>query len=185
MSRIEPPQPSSPSAVPSSRRLRKRRSSWQRRLRYFYHRVIRMRESPEVLARGLAAGVFSGWFPWFGLQIVIAVALAALFRGNKLIAAAATWISNTFTSIPIFALNFQVGQWLLNSGHESYDFTDLTSWHKIGELGSDFLVTLFLGSLVMGTIFGIASYFLGLWLVRRARDRRLARRKRMLRSIKL
>ena len=56
--------------------------SLRRYLRYFYYRFIRLRSSPEAIARGLAAGVFAGCFPLFGLQTIIGVALAATVRGS-------------------------------------------------------------------------------------------------------
>lgn len=150
---------------------------WQRKLRYFYHRFVRLQGTPEVLARGLAIGIFSGWFPWFGLQIIIAIALASLLRGNKIVAAAATWVSNPLTYVPIFAFNFQVGQWLLGSGRETFGFAGLTSWKGVMTLGSDFVFTLFFGCFVVGIILAIASYFLGLSVVRQVRHQRLLRRK--------
>ena len=60
--------------------------------------------SPGHRARGLAAGVFTGCLPFFGLQIVLGVALAATIRGNRILAAAGTWISNPLTTLPILSL---------------------------------------------------------------------------------
>lgn len=175
----------SSSLEPSSRSQQRRRQkrSWQRRLRYVYHRFVRMEGSPEALARGLAAGVFSGWFPWMGLQMVIAVFLAAIVRGNKIIAATATWVSNPFTYIPIFGFNYQVGRWLLGAKAEPFDLSALTTWHGITTLGSNILVELFLGSFVIGLICAQVSYVVGLQVVRSARQQRLAKRRSM-RSVK-
>jgi len=89
------------------------RSRWRRMVRYLALRVMRMQATPRAIARGIAAGAFSGLFPFFGLQIIIAVALCVPLRGNKIAAAAATWISNPFTYVPIYLFNLQVGQWIL------------------------------------------------------------------------
>lgn len=141
----------------------------QRQLRYFYLRFLRLRGSPETIARGLAAGVFAGWFPLFGLQIILGIALATLVRGNKLVAAAGTWISNPFTYIPIYLFNFRVGQWLMRSRDWQFSRDSLLSLQKIRELGDEFIMVLFTGCLVMGLSSAIVSYLLGLWLAYRFR----------------
>ena len=67
-------------------------------------------------ARGLAAGVFCGCFPFFGLQIVLSVGVATAVRGNHLLAAAGTLVSNPLTYVPLYWFNFLVGSRLLGPG---------------------------------------------------------------------
>ncbi len=130
-----------------------------------------MRESPECIARGLALGVFAGFFPLLGLQTLVGLGLATVFRGHKLTAVLGTWASNPFTYVPIFALNFKVGRWLLNCQE---DFV-LDSVDSIGELtaeGIQLVGPLLLGCAVMGLIAGAIAYFLGVSLIKRWRSRR-------------
>jgi uncharacterized protein (DUF2062 family) len=148
-----------------------RKRTWHRQFRYFYYRLLRIQGSPETIARGLAVGVFAGCFPWFGLQTLIAIALAFAVRGNKVVAAAATWISNPFTYVPIFAFNYQVGRFVLRTNGETLEMSDLTTLEGIKELGSDIASPLFFGSLVTGLIAGTIAYIAGRWLVGRARRR--------------
>jgi hypothetical protein len=157
-------------AKSNSSRHRKQRGfkqSFKRRLRYFYWRLVRLRGRPEVLARGLACGVFAGLFPFFGSQTLLGVLLAIIFRGNKILAVVGPWISNPFTSVPIYAFNFHVGKWLLND-HSSTQIS-LQSWQDVKELGLEIIWPLFLGCVVVGLVCAICSYFLGLWLIRRVR----------------
>ena len=65
--------------------------------------------SPFFNAKGLAIGVFSGCFPFFGFQTLIGVFFAKLARGNIVLAAIGTWISNPFTYIPLYYFNYKVG----------------------------------------------------------------------------
>ena len=65
--------------------------------------------TPGQRARGLAAGVFCGCYPFFGLQMVLSVGLAKLMRGNQLLAAAGTLVSNPFTYLPLYWFNYLVG----------------------------------------------------------------------------
>lgn len=44
---------------------------WRQGGKYFYRRFIHRQGKPEYLARGLAVGVFTGWFPFFGLQMIL------------------------------------------------------------------------------------------------------------------
>ncbi len=142
---------------------------WRRLLQYYYRRFLTLNDTPEAIARGLACGVFTGLFPVFGLQIVFGIALATVFRGNKIAAALGTWISNPLTSIPIFFCNFQVGAWLLGEGIKTLSFEDLKDFETLLQLKEEILVALLLGSAVMGLICSICSYFIGLESIRRFR----------------
>jgi uncharacterized protein (DUF2062 family) len=144
-------------------------------LRYWYLRLVRLQGHPREIARGIAVGVFSGCFPWFGLQIAIAILLAIVIRGNKIAAAAATWISNPFTDVPIFIFNYKVGEWLMSffSGREVEADND---WHfksaqEMIDLGFDVFLTTMFGSLWVGLIGSFLSYFLSLALLKRYRLR--------------
>jgi len=155
------------------------RLNWHRRWRYYYWRFLRLRGTPESIARGLAAGVFTGLFPAFGLQIIAGVTLATLVRGNKIMAAAGTWISNPITDLPLYALNFQVGRWVLGS-ERTFNPQSLKSFEHLVQFGTEFAVELLVGSLVMGSVCAVCSYFLTVRAIRRGRARR-----RYLRTIDL
>lgn len=163
--------------------MRKRsRPQWRRQLRYVYLRFLRLQGSPEQLARGMASGIFSGCFPLFGFQAIIGIGVATVLRGNRLLAAAATWISNPFTYVPIFAFNYQVGHWLLGGG-ATQTFQDLDTLRSWMDLGTEVSVRLMLGSTVVGTVAGVVSYFIGLPLIKRVRSRRLARQQQKLQNL--
>ena len=178
-----------PTAVPRGRhRLRSPKLNWQRQCRYYYLRCIRQRGSAKAIARGLAAGVFAGLFPLFGLQTIIGVALAALFKGNKLMAAAGTWVSNPLTYVPIYFFNFRVGQRLLSTLGITAELPDLealqsiltlSGWQSFKELlalGGIVSSTLFLGCFIVGLGGSVVAYWGGLWLIRTLRHRKYRRR---------
>ena len=143
---------------------------WRRRARYIYLKFIRLRGHPKELARGLAAGVFAGMFPLFGLQTLIGVAIAFRIKGNALMAAGGTWISNPLTYVPIYAFNYKVGSWILRRS-DAQPFTDVESIKSWVETGTDVMVNLMLGSFVMGLIFGAVAYVVGLPLIQRTQSR--------------
>lgn len=156
--------------------LRLRQNSFSRLIRLAYLRLIRLQDKPEVVAKGLAVGVFTGCFPFFGMQSLLALLLATVVRGSKVAALAATWISNPFTCVPLYIFNYKIGKLLL--GTENTDLPPLTleSFTAFKELGSTFAVTLLTGSFVVGLILGVISYFYGLAILERLHTRTIRRR---------
>ena len=110
--------------------------------------------SPVERAKGIALGVFSGCFPFFGFQTLIGIALARLCKGNLLLAAVATWISNPVTYIPIFWLNYKVGEYFLGVGRRLDHIKQLSSEDLLSQ-GWVFSSRILLGSSVVGLILGI------------------------------
>ncbi|PZD73957.1 hypothetical protein C1752_01791 [Acaryochloris thomasi RCC1774] len=152
--------------------------TFRRRWRYYYFRLVRLRGTPEAIARGLAVGAFAGMFPVMGFQIIFGVLLAILVRGNKIVAAAATWISNPLTYFPLFAFNFQIGQWLLRTDHLSFaQLENIRDLRQLLHLSGGFLATLFGGCLLMGTLAAVLSYVGGRWIIARLRRRHKKRRR--------
>ena len=123
------------------------------KLRWLWHQD----GSPGHRARGLAAGVFTGCLPFFGLQIVLGVALAAAIRGNRILAAAGTWISNPLTTLPICWLNYQLGVLLIGPGPAWPGQADL-NLERLGDLGWAFTSRLLLGSVVEASRTAPVSY---------------------------
>ncbi len=166
----------------TSSRLQSKRKlpRWLKFFRYWYIRLLRLQGHPQEIARGLTVGVFSGFFPILGLQMIFAVILAVIFRGNKLAAAAATWISNPFTSVPIYAFNYTIGELLLGwdeSPVDQHNFQiNLQSWSSFIELGTSSLIKLFVGCFTVGLIAACFTYFFSLRFIKNWRDSRQFRR---------
>jgi len=145
-----------------------RRGRLGRRLLELRRWLRRQQGSPGYRARGLAAGVFTGCLPFFGLQIVLGVALAGVMRGHPLLAAAGTWISNPLTSLPLYWWNLQLGIVLLGPIDAVPELRQLASL-TLTELGWAFGSRLLIGSLLMGVISACLSGLLcWWWLERRA-----------------
>lgn len=142
-----------------------------RELRDSLQWLRRQQGSPGYQARGLAVGVFTGCLPFFGLQIVLGVALAGVMRGHPLLAAAGTWISNPITSLPLYWLNLQVGILLLGPAESLPEWDQLASL-QLAELGWSFGVRLLLGSVLMGLVMAPPSGWLCWWWLQRRRLRR-------------
>lgn len=161
---------------PYQSRFQSTRRSWLRRIRYFYYRFIRLRSTPEELARGLASGIFAGCFPLFGFQTLIGIAIAAILRGNKIAAAAGTWVSNPLTYVPIYAFNLWIGQFITGIDLDDVLDADLQSWSTIKTMGADILLTLMIGSAIVGLVASVIGYVCSVRLTRNFQHRRRHRR---------
>ena len=112
--------------------------------------------SPFFNAKGLAIGVFSGCFPFFGLQTLIGVFFAKIAKGNIVLAAIGTLISNPFTYIPLYYFNYKVGSIFLNTSSENTiekSFVIYDLWKQ----GSIFSLRLLLGSSCVGLLLGFIA----------------------------
>ena len=126
--------------------------------------------TPGQRARGLAAGVFCGCYPFFGLQIFLSVGVAAVVRGNHLLAAAGTLVSNPLTYLPLYWFNYLVGCLLLGPGQGGINLSELNR-SSLWAQGWEFSQRILLGSTVVGMVLAIASGWMAyrLFLQREAR----------------
>lgn len=91
------------------------RGGWSRAAQYVRHRLHRLPDTPEKIARGIFAGVFTTFTPFYGLHFLTAAIIAFVMRGNILAALLATFFGNPLTYVPIGVISLQTGHWLLGS----------------------------------------------------------------------
>ncbi|MEO1779199.1 MAG: DUF2062 domain-containing protein [Pseudomonadota bacterium] len=89
------------------------RGGWARAFHYVRHRLRRLPDSPERIARGIWAGVFTTFTPFYGVHFVVAGILAVIMRGNIFAALLSTFFGNPLTYIPIIATSMFTGYWML------------------------------------------------------------------------
>lgn len=158
--------------------------SWKnikRASKYWYWRVVRQSGTPESAAMGMAIGMFIGFIVPVGGQIILAVALAYLFKANKFLAILGTCNSNNFTIPVLYPLQCYVGGIVLGnpvSMHvikgEITTFINNPSWQVLLELGEHILVPFFIGGAIFGIAAGLLSYYITLGLVTQYRKRKYA-----------
>ena len=111
--------------------------------------------SPIFNAKGLAIGVFSGCFPFFGFQTLIGVFFAKIAKGNIVLAAIGTWISNPFTYIPLYYFNYKVGSIILNNPTNIIEKNLVIN--ELWKQGRIFSLRLLLGSCCVGLLLAFIS----------------------------
>ena len=133
-----------------------------KRIRKFISWLWNQEGSPSQRALGFGVGIFSGCFPFFGLQTLIGVFLAKILKGNSILAAVGTWISNPFTYVPLYLFNYRVGSILLNTNKKIVDYSHITTnqlWSQGWYLSSRLITGSICVGLVTGIIGGFCLYF--------------------------
>ena len=143
----------------------------QRRLQGGLQWLWQQEGTPGQRARGLAAGIFCGCFPIFGLQTLVGVAMASVVRGNHLLAAAGTWISNPFTYVPLYWFNYRIGSLLLGPGRQWPGF-DALQRDDVSQMGWSVISRLMLGSSITGAVCAALGWWLSLNWLRQQQHRR-------------
>ena len=154
--------------------------------RFIVHHVLHADDTPHAIALGAAIAMFIAFLPMIGLQMIISVALAALFRANKAVCIPIVWITNPFTAIPIFYPCFVLGRWVLASP-DAPDSREVlnrlaNSGSKAGLLQLRFWEDLFfnllglgtelwVGSAIVAAVLAILSYPFARWAVVAYRER--------------
>ena len=160
-------------------------------------RLAQQKATPHQVALGGALGVLIAFTPTFGVQMVLAIALAPLFRCSRLSALVMCYITNPFTLVPLYTFAYRVGAWLTGQaplrGHMRLlkDAVQSGSWtHAMGEVfrcGWRLVGPLWVGGIAVGLVGAAITYpvlvrlVVGHRLVReqRKRKRELRRLERM------
>ncbi len=120
--------------------------------------VVNIRDTPEANARGLAIGFFFGVSLLWGLQIVLALLVSHLLKGNKVLAAAMTAVSNPLTNLPLYGVCYFIGHLLVGGPDQFPGLMQLASLDGIVALGPRFLAAMFVGTTLVGAVGSVVVY---------------------------
>ena len=133
-----------------------------KKIRKFISWLWTQEGSPFQRSLGFGVGIFSGCFPFFGLQTLMGVFLAKMFKGNSILAALGTWISNPITYVPLYFFNYRIGSLLLNTKSDIVDVGHITTnelWSQGWYLSSRLLIGSTFVGFVTGLIGALCLYF--------------------------
>ena len=128
------------------------------RIRKFIFWLWKQEGSPSQRALGFGVGIFSGCFPFFGLQTLMGVFLAKILKGNTIFAAVGTWISNPFTYVPLYYFNYRIGSLILNKNKDIVDISHITT-NELWTQGMYLSTRLIIGSICVGFVAGFIGGF--------------------------
>jgi len=89
------------------------RGGWGRAASYIAHRLRRLPDTPHKIARGIGAGVFVSFTPFFGFHFLLAALVNLVLRGNMLAALMATFFGNPLTFPLIATVSLELGNLML------------------------------------------------------------------------
>lgn len=185
------------------------RGGWSRAAQYVRHRLHRLPDSPEKIARGIFAGVFTTFTPFYGLHFIFALILASILRGNVIAALLATFFGNPLTYVPIGVVSMKMGYFILGERGQSDDhiarslggkfmdagdalknnfltlFNGQTSdWHSLRIFFNEVFFPYLVGGIIPGLIAGGTCYLLSAPLIRAYQQRRSGAIKAKLAALK-
>jgi uncharacterized protein (DUF2062 family) len=147
---------------------------FNRRFRYIYLRLIRLRGHPHELALGMAFGIFTGMMPIIPFHTIVAVSLSLVFKASKITAAAGVWICNPVTIYLVYKYCYRIGSFILGFDENTKIVGPAVEALNHGELldvvaeilsaGGMVAAAFLLGGIVLGIIFAPPSYFIFFYL---------------------
>lgn len=171
------------------------RGGWARAARYVQHRLHRLPDTPEKIARGVFAGVFTTFTPFYGLHFIVAAVIAWVVRGNVLAALLGTFFGNPLTYLPIGIASLRTGYWLLGiDRHEPHHKSLLdrfgraaedlysnalawvqgnpTDWTALNAFYHTVFYPYMIGGILPGIITALVAYYLTVPVIRAYQKRR-------------
>lgn len=172
------------------------RGGWRRASQYVMLRLRRLPDPAHKISRGIAAGVFTSFTPFFGFHFMFAAAIAWALRGNILASLLATFFGNPLTFPLIAAISMEIGSFLLGTPpvplnrvgqafSEAFqeiwhNFTavftgGVTHWDRLGQFFEVIFLPYLVGGIIPGVVAGLAAYYLSYPIIvtyQKARERR-------------
>ena len=159
------------------------RGGWTRAFHYVKHRVRRLPDRPDRIARGVGAGVFVSFTPLFGLHFIVAALIAKTARGNILASLLGTFFGNPITFPFIAFSSMKLGHLILGTQFDESQhatlfgkfvgagedlkhnffaiFTEATTrWGNLYNFFNEVFLPYLVGGLVPGLVAGVLSYYL-------------------------
>jgi uncharacterized protein len=164
------------------------RGGWARAATYVTHRLRRLPDDPHRIARGVFAGVFASFTPFFGFHWILAGLIAWASRGNILAALLATFAGNPLTTPLVAWGSVELGHWMLgdpvgmplreifgafsHAGAELWaNFkaifsADVTHWYRLGHFFRSIFLPYMVGGIIPGLVVSLVFYYASIPVVR-------------------
>lgn len=152
-------------------------------LRDLISKLLHIEDTPERTALAFSIGIFLGFSPFVGFHTLAGVAVAFLFRLNRVALLLGVWTNTPWWIIPYYTFATWLGTWVLKFQ------IDETTFKRLFQLGMDqgfissgfwkqaishwgILPSFGVGSLILAAVFALVAYPLALRWIRFYRLRR-------------
>lgn len=136
------------------------------KLKIQFKKILSLDAHPGHIATGFAVGVFIGFTPFFGFHTPLAIALAFIFRLNKLTCITGVWVNTPLTIVPVLAASYKLGETIMGNKPAAFHITTI-EWSSIKQ----YAASIILGSSIIGFFAALAAYALCYWLVIKLRKK--------------
>lgn len=148
-------------------------------LRWFKLKFVQLqreKNGASIAARGFAIGLAIEMFtlPTFGLAFLLIFPLVYIMRAS-LVGALIGFVLGKVIYMPMLLINQAVGKWALSSDIRHYILTHLPPYLATP---LRFSLELIIGGMMVGAVLGIISYFLVLFMLKFAANKRKEKRQR-------
>jgi len=128
--------------------------------------IMKLQDSPHKLALAFALGIFVAFTPTIGFHMITCLALAWVFRLSKLVIITASFVNNPWTIVPLYGFCTWLGIKITGSHSIAPDI----AWNDLNISNAIHILEPYLWSYVVGTLFvgaiaGVVSYFVFHWAV--------------------
>lgn len=132
--------------------------------------IFSVGEPPRRLATAFAVGIFIGMSPLLGLHTVLGIAVAWVFKLNRLVTLVGVFVTNPWTIVPIYTFGTWLGALVLGVDKiiPQIDWAHLTYSSLLGEF-RPLLLPFVLGSTLLGIVSAAIGYFVILTAAKKER----------------
>ena len=139
------------------------------RLRDLLKRLLNIEDTPERTALAYSIGVLLGFSPFLGFHTLLGVAIAFLFRLNRVAVLLGVWSNIPWWMVPYYAAATGLGIWLTGLSIDPGAVARVLQIAKDqGIIGTDFwghlmphgglLLSFMIGSSILAAVLALAAY---------------------------
>lgn len=140
-------------------------------------KLLHIEGTPERTALAYSIGIFLGFSPFLGFHTLGGLALAFVFKLNRVAILLGVWTNTPWWLVPYYVAATWVGMWMTGFQIDPATFKEIFQLGmKEGFIGSGFwsqvasqsglLLSFLIGSLLLCTLLGLAAYPLSLRWIR-------------------
>ena len=143
--------------------------------------VLRLDDPPWRVALALAVGVFISCTPFYGLQTLLSLAVATIFRLNRAVTVTGAWLNLPWFAPIVYGFALRIGALVLPDLHGA-DVAEIAgllqaapalSMADMLDLFRSVSLALLIGTAAVGIVAGAFTYIAAFVLLRRRRHSRM------------
>ncbi len=154
-----------------------------RHLKNLFEKLLYIEDTPERTALAYSIGIFLGFSPFLGFHTLAGLAIAFLFRMNRVAILLGVWSNTPWWIVPYYMIATWVGMWVVGFWMDWATLKEIFQFgvHQ-GFMNSDFwnrlasqrglLLSFLVGSLILSTLLSFICYPLALKWIRFYRSKK-------------